>query len=507
MSEYPDATKLINATRARAFAPRKVQTVSEFADTEIRLSKKGSAEPGPWHTDRNPPLREPMDCMSARSTVKEIVLCWPIQFGKALSLDTPIPTPDGWTIMGDLKVGDDVFGADGKPTKVIFTSEIFYNHDCYELTFSDREKITCDAGHLWSVIDTKLRNEDRKELLRRENRQGVPHKRKAVSSSSTDHICIKTTEELFHSFLLRGKQSRYAIPVAGALDLPETDLLIDPYTLGCWLGDGTASGNGLALNDLDAKFITDRIKNAGYHCVLKKSKSDVIRGSANTTVSIDPKGARDGICPRGHILAETGIYNGTNKGKPVEICAECSRQSALKHKWGKPVDPLTHLSLGMRLRALSLIKNKHIPPVYLRASRPQRLALLQGLLDTDGHAMERGFVEIGSSFPALADGIIELIRTLGFKPAFKIKKTYARDSTRITFAAYAGDNVFSLPRKAQSLPNPGPRAEDIAGTRFIVNIEPIASVPTRCIAVDNSDHLFLCGRGFISTHNLSLIHI
>lgn len=82
MSEMPNAAHLVNATRAHAYAPRKIQTVSEFADAEIRLSKKGSAEPGPWHTSRNPPLQEPMDCMSARSHVKDVVLMFPIQFGK-----------------------------------------------------------------------------------------------------------------------------------------------------------------------------------------------------------------------------------------------------------------------------------------------------------------------------------------------------------------------------------------------------------------------------------------
>ena len=53
---------------ARAVAPRKAITVSQWSDVERRLSSKGSAEAGPWRTDRNPPLREPMDCMSARST-------------------------------------------------------------------------------------------------------------------------------------------------------------------------------------------------------------------------------------------------------------------------------------------------------------------------------------------------------------------------------------------------------------------------------------------------------
>ena len=67
---------------ARAVAPRKAMTVSQWADKERRLSSKGSAESGPWRTDRNPPLREPMDCMSARSTVREVALMFPIQYGK-----------------------------------------------------------------------------------------------------------------------------------------------------------------------------------------------------------------------------------------------------------------------------------------------------------------------------------------------------------------------------------------------------------------------------------------
>lgn len=66
----------------RTLAPRKPLTVSQWSDQNRRLSSKGSAEAGPWRTDRNPPLREPMDCMSARSTVREIVLMYPIQFGK-----------------------------------------------------------------------------------------------------------------------------------------------------------------------------------------------------------------------------------------------------------------------------------------------------------------------------------------------------------------------------------------------------------------------------------------
>src|SRR5690348_7997760 len=76
------AAPRIHAAIARAIAPRKPLTVSQWADAERVLSAKGSAEPGRWRTHRNPPLREPMDCLSARSTVQDIVCMFPIQFGK-----------------------------------------------------------------------------------------------------------------------------------------------------------------------------------------------------------------------------------------------------------------------------------------------------------------------------------------------------------------------------------------------------------------------------------------
>jgi phage terminase large subunit GpA-like protein len=77
----PAAPRIYTAI-ARAIAPRKPLTVSQWADAERVLSAKGSAEPGRWRTHRNPPLGEPMDCMSARSTVQDVVCMFPIQFGK-----------------------------------------------------------------------------------------------------------------------------------------------------------------------------------------------------------------------------------------------------------------------------------------------------------------------------------------------------------------------------------------------------------------------------------------
>lgn len=76
------AAAVVSRAIAASVAPRRRLTVSEWADTHRVLSGKGSAEPGRWRTSRNPPMREPMDAMSARSGVHEVVLRWPVQFGK-----------------------------------------------------------------------------------------------------------------------------------------------------------------------------------------------------------------------------------------------------------------------------------------------------------------------------------------------------------------------------------------------------------------------------------------
>ncbi len=69
--------------------------------------------------------------------------------GKALALDTVLPTPIGWTTMGQVRVGDDLVGADGKPIRVVAATEVMYGRPCYEVEFSDGEVIVADADHQW----------------------------------------------------------------------------------------------------------------------------------------------------------------------------------------------------------------------------------------------------------------------------------------------------------------------------------------------------------------------
>jgi replicative DNA helicase len=69
--------------------------------------------------------------------------------GKALALDTPLPTPTAWTTMGDVAVGDELLDADGLPTRVLAATEVMLGRPCYEIEFSDGTVVVADAAHQW----------------------------------------------------------------------------------------------------------------------------------------------------------------------------------------------------------------------------------------------------------------------------------------------------------------------------------------------------------------------
>ncbi|HEY5180295.1 MAG TPA: replicative DNA helicase [Dermatophilaceae bacterium] len=71
--------------------------------------------------------------------------------GKALALDTPLPTPSGWTTMGEVAVGELVLGGDGRPTMVTRATEVMTGRPCFEVEFSDGAVIVADAEHQWLV--------------------------------------------------------------------------------------------------------------------------------------------------------------------------------------------------------------------------------------------------------------------------------------------------------------------------------------------------------------------
>ena len=133
------------------FRPPVKQTVSEWADANRVLVSESSAEPGSWRTDRAPYQREIMDSFT-QPGVWQIVIMASAQVGKALTLDTPIPTWGGWKTMGTVQRGDIVFDEDGLPCRVTAVSPVWEDRPCREVVFSDGSRITADELHEWSVI-------------------------------------------------------------------------------------------------------------------------------------------------------------------------------------------------------------------------------------------------------------------------------------------------------------------------------------------------------------------
>ncbi|MGF7184722.1 phage terminase large subunit-like protein [Desulfitispora alkaliphila] len=115
--------------------------------------------------------------------------------GKALSIDTPIPTPSGWTTMKNLKVGDEVFDENGKTCRVLGATEIMYDRPCYEVKFSDGESIIADGEHLWKLKDfeTPFTTVEIEERLKAGAENFIDHRR-VTAVKSTASIPVKCIE-------------------------------------------------------------------------------------------------------------------------------------------------------------------------------------------------------------------------------------------------------------------------------------------------------------------------
>jgi deoxycytidine triphosphate deaminase len=130
--------------------------------------------------------------------------------GKALAIDTPVPTPDGWRLMGELRVGDQVFDQDGNPTAIIAATPVLLGRPCREVVFSDGRSLVADLSHGWV---TRTRAE------RRGRRPGS----------------VRTTAEIAGS-VRAGREWNHHIELAGPARYPSQALPGDPYRLGRRLG-------------------------------------------------------------------------------------------------------------------------------------------------------------------------------------------------------------------------------------------------------------------------------
>lgn len=255
---------------------------------------------------------------------------------------------------------------------------------------------------------------------------------------------VVTTQQML-ARLYRGERAMWKVPTAGAAEYPEAALPVHPYVFGAWLGDGN-SNNAQMTGSVTDKALLDR-------CV-----------------------ALEGGCA---------------------FRADYRNKNVLYVTLGKGVRG--------KLRQLGVLGAKRIPTEYLTASIDQRRELLAGLLDTDGCVDGRdnkSVVEFTSCSEVLACGVLQLVRSLGFKARLAVgsatlKGRRTGDKYRVTFTAR--QPVFWLPRKlaAQKLDT------EKRWTRHctVVDIRPVPTEPVKCITVDSPDSSYLMGESYTVTHN------
>jgi hypothetical protein len=221
----------------------------------------------------------------------------PKKNGKQLSLDTPLPTPDGFITMGEIQVGDIVFDEQGQPCKVVAKSQVDYSERAYRITFKDGEIIEAGENHQW-YGEWKYGNQRKKGIV------------------NTDWL-YKRSLKPYHR---ENNSLNFRIPVAAAFNTAEKEMLIHPYLMGYWLGNGNAVKPEITIQTRD----------------------------------ID------------EVLANITLFHN------------------ITSSWENIGDSRVFRIPDLRAVLLKSYHDKEIPIEYLRASREQRLFLLQGLMDSDG---------------------------------------------------------------------------------------------------------------------------
>lgn len=407
--------------------------------------------------------------------------------GKALDVSTPIPTPSGWSTMGALKVGDTVFAPDGTPTLIAAATETMNDRPCYRVTFSDGASIVADADHMW-VTETLAAREAHTKAARRNEvtmPRGIDQRHKRVHFPD-----VVTTAEMANTLHARnGHAVNHSVPTCAPLQYPTKRQLVDPYVLGAWLGDGTSSSANITTHPDDEEIIS-RIRSTGLTVTYRD----------HYTWSISKKEERSSRVA----MVDEAVSNGTSQ-RAAERQFGIGRRKGANDFLG---------SLQSDLRGIGVLGNKHIPSEYMHGSVAQRLALLQGLMDTDGtigvsSGSGRGNGAATCEFSVvnerLAADVRELLLGMGIKVTWKEgdAKLYGRVvGTRYRLAFQTGLPVFHLRRKAERVTPLRTRRSTL---RYVVSVEKVKPVPVRCIQVDREDGMFLAGRECVPTHNSALL--
>lgn len=267
---------------------------------------------------------------------------------------------------------------------------------------------------------------------------------------------VGTTKDLKQNMIKTG--NRVYIPLIKPWSGIPSTLPVEPYLLGALIGDGCLR-NRVTLTTPD-NHIVDRIRQTviNYDCELVS-------------------------CPGSDIE-----YRVRNVGK------------------------LGEHNLRKRLMHLGIFNHnahtKFIPDIYLNASYPDRLALIQGLFDTDGFASITGHIEYYTTSRQLADDVIYLIRSFGDIANLRVKHSpkytyrgeirYGKECYVVSVRSQNPERLFTLPRKQERVMRHTFYAKD--RKLRVVDIIPENVEQSVCIMIDHPQHLYIT-KDFIVTHN------
>lgn len=474
---------------------------------------------------------------------------------------------DGWAAVGDLRAGDVVFAADGSQTVVTDLSPIAMG-DVYEIVFDDGQRVRCDSEHLWKITTHESRaahssaNAHSRQRRRGDFDERIAHIREAAFAASktraqanvaaiADMLGVDQSglarfakssslpsviahgpavngrvrpsrqyqvDEFLYAYAdhqqrirdshpamplhrvvstqeiarLLEQGSRPGVSLAAPVACDDVELPVSPYLFGAWLGDGSSHTGVITVGRQDLSEMSG-ILAAEWPDIA--SRPSAKRPGSSLLVFRRPD---EHACPKGHSdftykKRRSGRYA---RHKPVRVCRSCRRSD--------PNDGVVRETLTTKLDRLGVLRNKHIPPEYLRASVEQRVALLQGLMDSDGTVTAGGWCAFTNTNRQLADDVLELVQSLGIK-AFANEYAAAVGSGQqrracgtVWHVGFTTDlPVFRLRRKAARIKS------SISGKsshRFIKSVTRVSSELSRCIRVDHPEHLYLTA-GFIPTHN------
>jgi hypothetical protein len=370
-------------------------------------------------------------------TAKECMFQAGNQVGKALSNDEPVLTPNGWVAIGELKVGDMVYDGLGnlcRVTGVFPQGEV----DLYSMVFDDGASVRCCGEHLWKVKITKRQRFNGGDW-------GICSTRQLIDRGGMRPVPMK----------------RAMIPVA-VVQMARKAIPLDPYLVGCLIGDGSLSGASVEITTADKDLASSLV--VPFEHEVRKKKSGKYAYTLSTTAGT------------------YGTRNHTHSRK------------------NKILQSLRSLGLwGCKSEA------KFIPNCYLFNSVKVRLQVLRGLMDTDGSVTKTGCCEYCTTSPQLAKDVEHLVRSLGGKCKTSWRTTQytnkhgervdGKPSARMRIRMWCA-NPFQLARKALRWKRPISRQDG----RFLYEINPCGRGLATCITVDSADRTFVT-RNFVVTHN------